>query len=333
MKPIIILSMTFALAAVGSTQLLAQTGKGKKIQEEKIIVEGKDGRGDMTIEIKDGEVFIDGKKVEGNPDGENEKGNTIIRKKIIVNGKDVSDDPAYRDFGLPFQGMDMQSPNRPLLGVNTKPTEQNDGAEIENVVPGSPADKFGLKAGDVITRVDGRNIYSPKDLVDAVAEHKPGDKVDITFERGAEFLTKNVQLSERKDAMNFQGTMPLDQEEFFRGFGRLFEPGQGLEWNADLPRPSASSAPKIGVSVEDRADGEGVLVNEVSEASAAQKAGVQRGDVITRFGSSEIGNVDDLMNAIRSNQQKSAVDLEVKRNGQARKLSLSVPKNLKKRDL
>lgn len=331
MKHLLTLSLTFALAATGSAQLFAQTAKEKRtIQEEKIIVKGKDGKADMTIEIKDGDVFIDGKKVEG---GKDEKGDALIRKKIIINGKDVSDDPAYQDFGLPFQGMDAQSANRPLLGVNTKPTERNDGAEIENVVPGSPADQFGLKAGDVITRLGDKNIYSPNDLVDAVAAHKPGDKVDITFERGAEFMTKNVQLSERKDAMTFKGTMPLDQEEFFRGFGRLFDPMQGGEWSGELSRPSASSSPKIGVSVEDRADGEGVLVNEVSEASAAQKAGIQRGDVITRFGSNEIGNVDDLMRSIRSQQQKTSVDVEVKRNGQVKKLSLSMPKNLKKRDL
>jgi serine protease Do len=331
MKSIFLFSCTFALAALGSTHLLAQNAKDKKqIQEEKIIVEGKDGQGNMTIEIKDGEVFIDGKKVEGNASSKDGKTN-IIQKKIIINGKDVTDDPEYQDFSFPFQGMDMQASGRPMLGVNTKPSAKNDGAEIESVVPGSPAEKFGLKAGDVITKVGTENIYTPKDLVDAIAKHKSGEKVDITFERGSDFLTKNVELSERKNAMTFRGMMPLEDDEFFKGFGRMFQPFNGNDFNS--MRPAASSSPKIGISVEDRADGEGVLVNEVSEESAAKKAGIQKGDVLVQFGSSMIENVDQLMEAIAEHQGKADLDVKVKRNGTEKKLKLNMPKNLKKRDL
>lgn len=331
MKPLLLLSFTFALSAMGVQQLMAQSEKQDRvIREEKIIVDGKDGKSSTTIEIRDGDVFIDGKKVE--KDG-SENNAPRVQRKIIINGKDVSDDPEFRDWPMPFGDFDMNMQGRPMLGVNTKATPHNDGAEVESVVPGSPAEKFGLKAGDVITRVDKQNIYSPKDLVDAIGAHKPGEAVDITFERNNEFTTKNVTLSERKDNMAFRGTVPLGDEDMFRNFDRMFGPLRGSEWNGDMRRPGAGSAPKIGVSVEDRADGEGVLVNSVTEGSAAAKAGIQRGDVITKYGSSAIGEVDDLVEAISTQQSKQQVEVEVKRAGQTKNLNLTVPRNLKKKDL
>lgn len=331
MKPLLLLSFTFALSAIGVQRLMAQSEKqDRSVREEKIIVDGKDGKSRTTIEIRDGDVFIDGKKVE--KDGSD--GNAPrVQRKIIINGKDVSDDPAYRDWPMPFGDFDMNLSGKPMLGVNTKATTHNDGAEVESVVPGSPAEKFGLKAGDVITRVDKQNIYSPKDLVDAIGARKPGEAVDITFERNNEFATKSVTLSERKDNMAFRGTVPLGDEDMFRNFGRIFDPLRGGEWNSELHRPGAGSAPKIGVTAEDRADGEGVLVSSVTEGSAAAKAGIQKGDVMTKYGSSPIGEVDDLVEAISAQQNKQQVEVEVKRAGQTKTLNLTVPRNLKKKDL
>jgi serine protease Do len=328
MKKIIL--VTFA-SLIAFQTLSAQTKKEKKEIEEEVIIlkDSKKGNSqNMTIEIQDGDVYIDGKKVEGDTKGD---GPRVFKKKIIIDGKDVTDDPEFQDFSFPFQGMDMESNDKPMLGVNTKPSKNNDGAEIENVVPGSAAEKFGLKAGDIITKVDEKTILTPKDLVDAIAGYKAGDNVNITFERGNQFLTKNVQLSERKNSMTFNGTMPLDQEEFFRGFGRMFDQGDS-PFNS-FSSPNNSASPKIGVSVEDRADGDGVMVNEVTEQSAAAKAGIKQGDVITQFGSKSIGNVDELMQAIGENQSKSKVDIEVNRNGQQKNMQLEMPKNLKKRNL
>jgi S1-C subfamily serine protease len=131
--------------------------------------------------------------------------------------------------------------------------------------------------------------------------------------------------------MTMNGTFPLDPEDFMKGFGKMFD-NDNMTFKS-FGSPSNSSSPKIGVSVEDRADGEGVLVNEVTTQSAASKAGIKQGDVITRFGSNAISNVDELMEAISGNQSKSKVDVEVKRNGQSKQLQLELPKNLKKREL
>ncbi len=60
----------------------------------------------------------------------------------------------------------------------------NAGALITSVGSGSPADKAGLRAGDVITKIDDENISTTGDLDSAIGSHKIGDQLDIVYYRG-----------------------------------------------------------------------------------------------------------------------------------------------------
>jgi putative serine protease PepD len=75
------------------------------------------------------------------------------------------------------------------LGVTVRDAESSDGlqqgATIGEVTPGGAADKAGLKAGDVVTAVDGKVIASGDALVAAVRSHRPGEEVTITYTRGS----------------------------------------------------------------------------------------------------------------------------------------------------
>jgi len=66
-----------------------------------------------------------------------------------------------------------------VLGVNVTDAQAG-GAQISNVDPGGPADQAGIKAGDVVTKVDDRLIEDGDALVAAVRSHAPGDKVTLT---------------------------------------------------------------------------------------------------------------------------------------------------------
>ena len=84
---------------------------------------------------------------------------------------------------------------RPYLGVTTAP--HPDGAEIQGVQPGSPAEAAGLEPGDVITRVDGRTIRDPGDVAEAVSADKPGDRVEVEVSNGSSGRTVDVELGTR----------------------------------------------------------------------------------------------------------------------------------------
>jgi S1-C subfamily serine protease len=71
------------------------------------------------------------------------------------------------------------------------------GAIVTVVAPGSPAANAGLKPGDVMTSIDGKQIQDESDLARVISQHKPGDKIKVTVLRGTAELTLDVTLGER----------------------------------------------------------------------------------------------------------------------------------------
>jgi putative serine protease PepD len=74
---------------------------------------------------------------------------------------------------------------------------QTSGAQVTSVVSGSPADKAGVKAGDVITAIDGDTVTSADDLTAIVGTHKPGDSITVTVKRGGSTQKLTVTLGVR----------------------------------------------------------------------------------------------------------------------------------------
>jgi putative serine protease PepD len=73
-------------------------------------------------------------------------------------------------------------------------TRTSGGYKVSTVTAGGPADKAGLKTGDVVTKVGDRLVYSYADVAAAVRSHRPGDQVPITFTRGGQTMTVTVTL-------------------------------------------------------------------------------------------------------------------------------------------
>jgi putative serine protease PepD len=82
-----------------------------------------------------------------------------------------------------------------FLGVTIDSTASN--ARIAGVRGGTPAAKAGLKKGDVVTSLGGHQISSPDELASVINSFKPGDSVQITYERGADSHTVQVKLTTR----------------------------------------------------------------------------------------------------------------------------------------
>jgi putative serine protease PepD len=80
------------------------------------------------------------------------------------------------------------------LGVSTGDTAGTAGAAVGEVVQGGPAATAGLKAGDVVTAIDGTPIQGSADLVAAIAAKKPGDRIALTVKRGSDTVTITATL-------------------------------------------------------------------------------------------------------------------------------------------
>jgi len=83
------------------------------------------------------------------------------------------------------------------LGVTVGDSTSGAGAAIESVKSGTPADSAGLKAGDVVTKIDGVTVDNADDLTAKISAHQPGDKVTLTVTRNGATKTIDVTLGTR----------------------------------------------------------------------------------------------------------------------------------------
>jgi len=87
----------------------------------------------------------------------------------------------------------------PRVYVGTVPdmSTQADGFKLSGVSDGSPAEKAGLKAGDIIIKFGGKDVKNIYDYMYAIQDHKPGEEVDVIVKRGEEEITLKVTLGLR----------------------------------------------------------------------------------------------------------------------------------------
>jgi putative serine protease PepD len=91
-----------------------------------------------------------------------------------------------------FLGVQATDPMQGGQGNGTQ------GAFLAEVDPGSPAEKAGLKRGDLVTEVDGSAVDGSTDLVAAIRTRAPGDTVELTYARNGDTKTVTVKLGEAK---------------------------------------------------------------------------------------------------------------------------------------
>lgn len=328
-KPAALLMFGCFLSLTAFAQSAKKTPQKIITKDETVIIKSPDAGGRTVVEIKDGIVYVNGRSIMSVRDADA----TRVHKKIIVENGPITqhapaenwnDDPSFDFPDMP--GSAMAPPAE--LGVMTADATGRQGVVVKEVLPGSAAAKAGLQKGDIITRVDGKILANAAALVDAIRkQHQPGDEVTIRYERkGQEFDTKallgQATASQMAPRMRGRGY----PQEFF--LNRPFD-----SWDPFRDEAASSQGPKLGVSVEDRADGIGVTVLQVKPGSAAEAAGLQSGDVITKFSGHDIQSVDALEHALRDVDTSKKLSLSFQRNGRAMSVLFSFPKERERRDL
>lgn len=205
------------------------------------------------------------------------------------------------------------------------------GVGITRIVPGSPAEKAGLKTGDVILRLDGDNITSVRKLNRLVSEIAPDQSVKVTVSRGGAEQEVTATIAKRDNstmAQNYFQLQPFKWEgpKEFKNFKWDFPMGEKFDFDFDKDGDFTlmlSNSRRIGVSTIQLtkqlaeyfgiADGKGVLVTAVTDDSPAAKAGVKAGDVITAIDGEAVDSPGDLARAI-NRKKEGDVTLTVIRN-------------------
>jgi S1-C subfamily serine protease len=148
------------------------------------------------------------------------------------------------------------------------------GAVVAHVVSGAPADKAGIKTGDVIVSVDGAAVTPQNDLSGLIAQHKPGDTVTLSVESSGQ---------KPRDVKVTLGTNPQKADapylgiQYSLGAGRLgMAPFAPMPFGPWMNQPYRNFRNNGGNQVF-----QGVMVDAVADNSPAAQAGIKARDVIT----------------------------------------------------
>jgi len=170
--------------------------------------------------------------------------------------------------------------------------EQSKGALVAEVVPGGPADKARIKAGDVIVSFDGKPVHDSHDLPAMVAAATIGGEVPITLVRNGKEIKIAAVIAKLES-----------------GGSRLAEsklPAQG-KWGLQLQDINPEIARQLGLE-----DDHGVVVAGVQPGSPAYRASIQPGDVILEVNRQTVKSANDLKEKIAKAKDSDALLLLVK---------------------
>jgi serine protease Do len=167
-------------------------------------------------------------------------------------------------------------------GITLKSLGAPYGVVIENIEPGSPAEKAGLKGGDVITSVNGLPVKSGNDLVNPIATAPLGSKVKLTYIRDRQQRETTATVEDRTRVFPNSAGRAGDQ------------PGEAApaEFGLRVDELTPERARKVGLEGQ-----RGVLVTEVDPASFADDLGFGRGDVVAEVNREAVPSVEDYRKA------------------------------------
>jgi serine protease Do len=165
------------------------------------------------------------------------------------------------------------------------------GAMISEAFKNDPADRAGLRAGDIITEVNGKKIKDTHELLLMIASFHVGDKITIKVLRDGREISFQVAVSERKD-----------QPEVVAAKGKQEDFGMIVQ---DI---TPEIARYLGIPRK-----VGVIVSKVEEGSAADEVGIRPQDVILQVNKVKITSVKEFAREMANKNSKSGVMLLVKR--------------------
>ena len=205
---------------------------------------------------------------------------------------------------------------RGYLGVNIQPVtaEMADslgmksagGAIVDEAMPGTPAAEAGLKAGDVITKLNGKEIKDAADLTMRIGSFKPNDKVELTYLRNGDEKTAQITLADQKNEKVAKADSSQSQTEQGAQLGIQIAPAKDVAGAGD----------------------KGVAIVGVDPNGTAAEQGLTTGNVILDVSGKPVSSPEDVKSGIASakSQGKKAVMMRIQTADGARFVAVPFPK-------
>jgi serine protease Do len=221
------------------------------------------------------------------------------------------------------------------------------GVYLSEVEKDSPAEKAGLKSGDVITEFNGEHVGSVTQFRRLVRETPSDRTISVSVWRDGRSQTLNVTMGSAASQFNLrldgdpsvrlrnftmngpnhELLVPSEPRTFSFAMPDVerwgFDEGQGRGNGSMVFRMSPT--PMLGISAESVSgqlgtyfgapDGEGILVREVNSGSPAEKGGLKAGDVITKIDGDRVRTLNEMQSKLREKREAKTVQVSVMRKG------------------
>ncbi|MBX7052878.1 MAG: PDZ domain-containing protein [Flavobacteriales bacterium] len=243
---------------------------------------------------------------------------------------------------------------RPFLGVMLKEEINGEGSDetgvvITEVIEGTAASKSGLIAGDVLLKLDGVEVNSIREVIDAVQTHQIGDEIKIDYSRDGKKKKVKAVLGEKMmewSAPSAPDMAPGFNNENMKEYQFRFGPDsitifcpqgpagcifpndsmkicQPFSWGGEGMVVKETAF--LGVTPSDEKTESGVKVN-VEPETAAEKMGLQSGDVIQSINGIPVSSFDQMAEVITTIEPESEITVKVIREGREKEITGKIGK-------
>ncbi len=189
-----------------------------------------------------------------------------VAKQLINKGK-----IEHGWIGISFQELDSDKLEK--LGVKGV----DFGMLVAQVIKNGPADKAGLKTGDVLTKINNTQLKRSSDLTVTIGNSSPGDSISVTFVRNGSTLMKYITIGSRNSA-DAENKLQKDNQD-------------------------GAAADSFGFTLKDTKNG--VMIDNIDPQSRASQAGFRKGDVIFKINNTEVKSTKDFNNATKNLESPS----------------------------
>ena len=196
--------------------------------------------------------------------------------------------------------------------------KEEHGAEVTSVDADSPAAKAGVKVGDVVLEYNGQRVEGSEQLVRFVRETPPGRQVKLLISRNGATQTAMATTASKPantfvwNSEDFKFKMPAIPD-----MPRTLMMWQSRTLGVESESLNSQLAEYFGAK-------EGVLVRSVIKGSAAEKAGIKAGDVITRIGSQKVSSPNEISRALHSLSSTKAIPVTIVRERKETTVSVTI---------
>jgi serine protease Do len=169
--------------------------------------------------------------------------------------------------------------------------KDRNGALVADVFKGDPADKAGLKTGDVVVEISGKKVKDSHELLMQIAAFRVGEAVRVKILREGQERELNITIAERKDQVDTVAAI-----ENGEAFGMVVQ-----EITPEI-------AKQLGLSQK-----QGIIVVEVQDGSVADEVGIQPQDIILQVNKTKVANLKEYAREMRKAAEKGGILLLIKR--------------------